>query len=177
MSNSDKTIGKILFTEEDILKRAKEIGAQINEDYKGEELIVIGTLRGAVIWMADLLKNIDLDTKIDFISASSYGSDTVSSGVVTISKDVDLDIADKHVLIIEDIVDSGFTLSRLMNFFKERKVKSVKVCTLLDKPSRRVIELDLDYVGFQVEDLFIIGYGLDYDQKYRNLPYISYLEE
>ena len=177
MINVDNPVGKILYSEEDILRRAKELGKQITEDYKDEELILVGTLKGAVLWMSDLMKCIDLNTQIDFICASSYGSDTVSSGVVKISKDVEIDIKDKHVLIVEDIVDSGFTLSRLKNYFLDRDVKSLKICTLLDKPSRRVVDVDLDYVGFQVDDLFIIGYGLDYDQRFRNLPYISYLEE
>ena len=171
------TIGKILFTQEDILKRADELGAQITEDYKGESLVLIGTLKGAIVWMADLMKRIDLDTEIDFIVASSYGKNTTTSGIVKISKDVDLELEDKHVLIVEDIVDSGVTLKRLTEYFAERKAKSVKVCSLLDKPSRRITDIKPDYTGFEVDDLFIIGYGLDFDQKYRNLPYISYLEQ
>ena len=171
------TIGKILFTQEEILKRADELGAQITEDYKGESLVLIGTLKGAIVWMADLMKRIDLDTEIDFIVASSYGKNTTTSGIVKISKDVDLELEDKHVLIVEDIVDSGVTLKRLTEYFAERKAKSVKVCSLLDKPSRRITDIKPDYTGFEVDDLFIIGYGLDFDQKYRNLPYISYLEQ
>ena len=176
MTNPENAIGKILFTEEEIRARAKELGAQITKDYKGEELILVGTLKGAVLWMADLMKCIDLDTQVDFITASSYGSGTTTSGIVKITKDVELSLEGKHVLIVEDIVDSGFTLSKLVTYFIDRNAKSVKVCTLLDKPSRRVADITPDYVGFTVEDLFIIGYGLDYDQKYRNLPYISYLE-
>ena len=170
------TIGTILFTEEQIQKRAEELGAQITKDYQGEELVLIGTLKGAILWMADLMKRIDLDTEIDFIVASSYGKNTTTSGIVKISKDVELDLEGKHVLIVEDIVDSGVTLKRLTEYFAERKAKSVKVCSLLDKPSRRITDIKPDYLGFEVEDLFIIGYGLDFDQKYRNLPYISYLE-
>lgn len=170
------TIGKILITEEQILEKAKEIGAQISADYAGEEIILVGTLRGAVMWMSDLMKNITLDTKIDFISASSYGSGTVSSGSVIIKKDIELDVRDKVVIIIEDIIDTGNTLKYLKDLFIGKKVKDVKICTLLDKPSRRQAEVYGDYIGFTVEDLFIVGYGLDYDQKYRNLPYISYLD-
>ncbi|MBQ1490167.1 MAG: hypoxanthine phosphoribosyltransferase [Eubacterium sp.] len=169
-------LGKILYTEEDIRKRAKELGAQITEDYAGEELIVLGTLRGAVMWMCDLLKCINLDTKIDFISASSYGSATQTSGVVRITRDVDMDLYKKNVLIVEDIVDTGTTLKYLKNYLGERNPKSVRICTMLDKPSRRRNDLVADYIGFEIDDLFVIGYGLDYDQKYRNLPYISYLE-
>ena len=170
-------VGKILFTEEQILERAKELGKRITEDYAGRELVLIGTLKGAVVWMADLMKCIDLDTEIDFVVASSYGKSTTTSGIVKISKDVELDLEDKDVLIVEDIVDSGVTLKRLTEYFMERKAKSVKVCSLLDKPSRRITDIRADYVGFEVEDLFVIGYGLDFDQKYRNLPYISYLEQ
>jgi hypoxanthine phosphoribosyltransferase len=171
-----EVIGKILYSEKDIQKRARELGKQITRDYAGEELILLGTLKGAVMWMTDLMKNIDLDTRIDFVSASSYGSSTTSSGVVKITKDVSMDIYNKNVLIIEDIVDTGTTLKFLKNYLADRNPKSVKICTMLDKPSRRKEKLVADYIGFEVEDLFIVGYGLDYDQKYRNLPYISYLE-
>lgn len=174
---SENVKGKILFTEQEILNRARELGAQITNDFAGEELIVIGTLKGAIVWMADLLKCIDLDTKIDFITASSYGGETKSSGIVKILKDVELDLTDANVLIVEDIVDSGNTLSKVKAYFMDRQAKNVKVCTLLDKPSRRTVDITPDYIGFEVDDLFIIGYGLDFDQKYRNLPYISYLEE
>ena len=171
-----EVIGKILYSEKDIQKRARELGKQITREYAGEELILLGTLKGAVMWMTDLMKNIDLDTRIDFVSASSYGSSTTSSGVVKITKDVSMDIYNKNVLIIEDIVDTGTTLKFLKNYLADRNPKSVKICTMLDKPSRRKEKLVADYIGFEVEDLFIVGYGLDYDQKYRNLPYISYLE-
>ena len=177
MAEEMNTVGKILFTDEEIRARAKELGAIITKDYKDEELILVGTLKGAVLWMAEIMKNIDLFTQIDFITASSYGDRTTSSGIVKITKDVELDLTDKHVLIVEDIVDSGITLSRLKEYLIERAAKSVKICTMLDKPSRRVTDVKPDYVGFEVEDLFVIGYGLDYDQRYRNLPYISYLEQ
>ncbi|MGE9896583.1 hypoxanthine phosphoribosyltransferase [Anaerovoracaceae bacterium SGI.195] len=177
MMKSEETIkGKILFTQEQIWERAKEMGDEISRDYEGEELIVIGTLKGAIIWMSDILKNLTLDTKIDFISASSYGSGTTSSGVVKITKDIHMDLFNRNVLIIEDIIDTGTTLKFLKDYIAERNPKSVKICTLLDKPSRRKADVQGDYIGFTVDDLFVIGYGLDYDQKFRNLPYISYLE-
>lgn len=168
--------GTVLLTQEQIWNRAKEIGAQISEDFAGEELILVGTLKGAVVWMADMMKTITLDTQIDFISASSYGSSTVSSGKVKIKKDIELDIEGKNVLIIEDIIDTGNTLKYLKEYFEGKNAKCVKICTLLDKPSRRVADVKGDYIGFSIEDLFVIGYGLDFDQKYRNLPYISYLD-
>ncbi len=171
------TMGKILFTEEDIRKRAEELGAEITLDYKGTDLIVVGTLNGAVMWMSDLVKNIGLDIRLDFISAHSYGSGTFTSGSVNITKDIELDVREKDVLIVEDIVDSGNTLSYLKEvYFAERGAKTVRVCTMLNKPSRRLTGVVPEYVGFTVDDIFIVGYGLDYDQKYRNLPYISYLE-
>ncbi|HIV79696.1 MAG TPA: hypoxanthine phosphoribosyltransferase [Candidatus Avanaerovorax faecigallinarum] len=169
-------VGKVLYTREEIENRARELGKQISGDYAGEELILLGTLKGAVMWMADLMKEITVDTKIDFISASSYGSGTTSSGVVKVTKDVDMDLYRKNILIVEDIVDTGTTLKFLKEYLEDRNPKSVKICTLLDKPSRRKAEVYADYIGFTVDDLFIIGYGLDYDQKYRNLPYVGYLE-
>ena len=170
-------VGKVLFTEDQIRNRAKELGEEITKDYQGQELILIGTLKGAILWMSDIMKAIDLDTQIDFIVASSYGDKTVTSGVVKITKDVEVDIAGKNVLIVEDIVDSGLTLSRLVEYFRDKQAKDVKICTMLDKPSRRIVDVKPEYTGFQVNDLFVIGYGLDFDQKYRNLPYISYLED
>ena len=137
---------------------------------------MLGTLKGAVMWMSELMKYVTCDVKIDFVSASSYGSSTTSSGIVKITKDIDMNIYDKNVLIIEDIVDTGTTLKYLKEYLSDRNPRSVRICTMLDKPSRRKNDLVADYIGFEVEDLFIIGYGLDYDQKYRNLPYISYLE-
>jgi len=173
---ADNTVGTILFTEEQIRRRAAELGQQIAEDYKGEPLYLIGTLRGAVVWMADMMKAIPNDQEIDFMMASSYGSGTTSSGVVKIKKDLEGDIYGKHVLIIEDIVDTGTTLSHLKKYLADRNPKSIKICTLLDKPSRRTADIQADYIGFEIDNLFVVGYGLDYDQKYRNLPYISFLE-
>lgn len=172
----ENQIGKILLTGEQITERAKEIAAQINEEYKGEQVCLVGTLKGAIMWMAELMKYITCDTEIDFVVASSYGSGTTTSGVVRIKKDLDTDIYGKNVIIIEDIVDTGTTLKHLKAHFADRNPKSIKICTLLDKPSRRLVDLKADYVGFSIENLFVVGYGLDYDQKYRNLPYVSYLE-
>ncbi|MBR0374081.1 MAG: hypoxanthine phosphoribosyltransferase [Mogibacterium sp.] len=175
MAKKKETVGEILFTEDQIRRRAKELGAQISKDYEGEELIAICTLRGSVVWFADLIKNIDLDMSIDFVSASSYGSAQTSSGFVKITLDTEANLYNKSVLIIEDIVDTGTTLQYLIEKFKERGPKSIKVCTMLDKPSRRTNGMVADYIGFTVDDIFIVGYGLDYDQRYRNLPYVSYL--
>ncbi len=168
--------GKILLTEEQIQARAKELGEQISKDFEGEPVYLICTLRGAVVWMGDIMKAIKNDTEIDFIQASSYGSSTTSSGVVKIKKDLEGEIYGKNVIIVEDIIDTGNTLSKLVEYLKDRNPKCIKICTLLDKPARRVADIKADYVGFEIDDLFVIGYGLDYDQKFRNLPYISYLE-
>ncbi len=169
--------GTVLFTQEDITKRAKEIGKQIDKDYEGEEVIFLGTLKGSVPWLVDIMKHTTVDSMVDFITASSYGSATTSSGVVKITYEPKINMYNKHVLVIEDIIDTGATLKYLTQKLAERGPKSVKICTMLNKESRRVNDLHADYVGFEVEDLFVIGYGLDYDQKYRGLPYISYLDE
>ena len=175
MSNN-YTVGTVLLTEEQIKARAKEIGEQIAKDFEGESVYLICTLRGAVVWMGDMMKSITNDTEIDFISASSYGSGTTTSGVVKIKKDLDGNIYGKNVIIIVDIVDTGTTLKHLKNYLMDRNPKCIKICTLLDKPSRRVADIQADYIGFEIDNLFVVGYGLDYDQKYRNLPYVSYLE-
>ena len=174
---SKTTIGKVLFTREQIEQRAKEIAAQIDKDYEGESLILLGTLKGSVPWLVDIMKYMKNDFKLAFISASSYGSSTSSSGVVKIKFDPDINMYNSHILVVEDIVDSGNTLKYLMNKLEERGPKSVRVCTMLNKESRRTADFHADYVGFEVEDLFVVGYGLDYDQRLRGLPYISYLEE
>ena len=171
-----ETVGKILFTEEQIRNRARELGKQIAEDFKGEPIYLVGTLRGAVMWMSDMMKEIPNEMEIDFVVASSYGSSTTTSGSVTIKKDLESNIYGKNVIIVEDIIDTGTTLNYLKNEYLKRGPKCVKICSMLDKPSRRVIDIEGDYVGFKIDNLFVIGYGLDYDQKYRNLPYISYLE-
>ena len=170
------TIGKILFTQEQIWRRAEELGQRISEDYAGEKVVLIGTLKGAIPFMADLMKNISMDIEIDFVAASSYGSGTESSGEVILKHDITLDLEGKHVILVEDIIDTGNTIKAWKAYLQKRGPKSVSICTLLDKPARRVVDVKGDYIGFVVEDLFIVGYGLDYDQKYRNLPYISYLE-
>lgn len=171
------TIGEVMITQQQIEQRARELGAQITEDYDGRELVLVGILKGSVMWMADIMKHVRLDTVIDFMTASSYGASKESSGVVTIKKDLDCDIRGKHVLIVEDIVDSGITLNYLKQNLQQRGAESVGICTLLDKPSGRKTDIQADYIGFEVEDKFIVGYGLDFDQKYRNLPYISFLED
>ncbi len=170
-------IGSVLYTQEQIEERAREIGKKITEDYEGEKVILVGILRGAVMWMTDVMKNVALDMTIDFMAVSSYGSSKKSSGVVKINKDLDTNIDGQNVIIVEDIVDSGITLNYLVGYLKSRGAKSIKICSLLNKQCNRKVDLNADYIGFEVDDLFIIGYGLDYDQRYRNLPYISYLED
>lgn len=171
-----KVTGK-MFTEEQIREKVIELGKQIENDYKGEEVLVVGILKGANVFTCDLIRQIDLDVKIDFMSVSSYGSGTESSGTVRILKDLDTDIKGRNVLIVEDIIDSGRTLSNLVKELQIREPKSLKLCTLLDKPSRRVVDVDVKYVGFEIEDKFIVGYGIDYAEKYRNLPYIGIVED
>ncbi len=171
----DVTVGKVLYTEDQIKARAKELAKKINEDYKGESLYLVGTLRGAVIWMADIMKEIELETEIDFIVASSYqGTDT--TGVVTVKKDIDGDVSGRNVIIIEDIVDTGTTLYKLLDYFRGKGAKSVEICSMLNKPSRRKAPVDPKYNGFVIDDLFVIGYGLDYNQRFRNLPFIGVAE-
>ena len=168
---------EILISEEQLKTRVKELGKQITEDYQGEDLLLIGILKGSVPFMADLMRAIDLDITMDFMQVSSYGSGTHTTGVVQIVKDLDSDITDKNVLIVEDIIDSGLTLDYLKGYLEGRGCKSLKICTMLDKPSRRKVQLTPDYCGFEVEDLFIVGNGLDLDQRYRQLPYISWIRE
>lgn len=170
-------IGEVMITQEQISERARQIGKQITEDFQGEEVMLIGILRGAVLWMGDIMKNVNLDMIIDFMAVSSYGASTKSSGVVKIIKDLDSDIEGRNVIIVEDIVDSGTTLNYLKHYLENRNTKSVRICTLLDKPEGRKVDIDVDYIGFEVDDRFIVGYGLDFDQRYRNLPYITCLED
>ncbi|HWQ78245.1 MAG TPA: hypoxanthine phosphoribosyltransferase [Anaerovoracaceae bacterium] len=171
------TFGKIMITEEQLKQRVKELGQQISEDYKGKEILFIGILRGAVIFMSDLIREITLDTQIDFMAVTSYGASTKSSGVVRILKDLDADIEGQDVIIVEDIIDSGTTLHYLRDYLQGRMPKTLKICALLDKPERREADIRADYTGFEIENKFIVGYGLDYNGKYRNLPYITCLEE
>ncbi|MCC0634289.1 MULTISPECIES: hypoxanthine phosphoribosyltransferase [unclassified Clostridioides] len=171
-----KVTGKML-TEEQIKAKVYELGKKIEEDFKGEDLLVVGILKGASVFVSDLIRCIDLDVNIDFMSVTSYGNSTESSGTVKILKDLDVDIEGKNVLIVEDIIDSGLTLSNLVAALKTRNPKSLKLCTLLDKPQRRKANIPVDYVGFVIEDKFIVGYGIDYAEKYRNLPYIGIVED
>lgn len=163
----------VLLSEEEVDARIKAIGEQISKDYEGKQIHMICVLKGGTFFMCELAKRISVPVSLDFMAVSSYGGDTKSSGVVKIVKDLDEAIQGKDVLVVEDIVDSGRTLSYLMEMLRDRKPASLKLCTLLDKPDRRVIEVPVDYTGFQIPDEFVVGYGLDYDQKYRNLPYIG----
>jgi hypoxanthine phosphoribosyltransferase len=172
----ESTIGNVMITQDEILEKAKIIGKQITEEFRGEEIVMVGILRGAVLWMADLMKCVELDMTIDFMAVSSYGAATKSSGVVKINKDLDVNIDGRDIIIVEDIVDSGVTLSYLEGYLKSRGAASIRLCSLLDKPEGRRVDIQADYVGFTVDDRFIVGYGLDYDQRYRNLPYITWLE-
>ncbi len=167
---------KVLLTEKEVDDRIQELGDQISKDYAGKEVHLICILKGGSFFMCELAKRITVPVSFDFMSVSSYGGDTKSSGVVRIVKDLDESIQGKDVIVIEDIVDSGRTLSYLLEMLHDRGPKSLRLCTLLDKPSRRVIQVPVDYTGFQIPDEFVVGYGLDYDQKYRNLPYIGVVE-
>ena len=164
---------EVLLTEEQVDARISEIGAQISRDYEGKEVHLVCVLKGGTFFTCELAKRISVPVSLDFMSVSSYGSDTKSSGVVRIVKDLDEPLRGKDVIVVEDIVDSGRTLSYLLEMLKDRGPASLKLCTLLDKPERRVTDVKVDYTGFRVPDEFLVGYGLDYDQKYRNLPYIG----
>ncbi len=167
---------KILLSEEDVNTRILEIGKQISKDYEGKQVHLVCVLKGGSFFMCELAKRITVPVSLDFMSVSSYGHDTKSSGIVKIVKDLDESLKDKDVIIVEDIVDSGRTLSYLMELLRDRGPKSLRLCTLLDKPDRRVVDVKVDYTGFEIPDEFVVGYGLDYDQKYRNLPYIGVVE-
>lgn len=169
--------GEIMISEEALKKRIKELGEEISRDYEGKEVLAIGILKGAVLFLSDLIREISVDTKIDFMAVTSYGASTKSSGIVRILKDLDTSIEGMDIIIVEDIIDSGITLHYLRDYLMGRKPNSLKICTLLDKPERREADIKADYVGFEVENKFIVGYGLDYNEKYRNIPYITCLEE
>jgi len=171
-----KDIKNIMISEEKIAKRVKELGKQLTEEYNGKELLVVGILKGCMLFLSDLVRTIDLPLTMDFMVVSSYGTTTKSSGVVRIIKDLEKEIEGKDVLIVEDIVDTGLTLSYLIENFKTRNPKSVKVCSLLDKPDRRKAQVDIQYVGFKIPDEFVVGYGLDYSEIYRNLPFVCVLK-
>lgn len=167
---------RILLSEEEVNVRIQAIGEQISRDYAGRSVHLVCVLKGGSFFLCELAKRITVPVSLDFMSVSSYGSETKSSGVVRIVKDLDESVRDKDVIIVEDIVDSGRTLSYLMEMLRDRGPASLKLCTLLDKPDRRVIDVDVDYTGFQIPDEFVVGYGLDYNQMYRNLPYIGVVE-
>lgn len=167
---------KVLITEEDVDKKIEEIGKKISEDYAGKQVHLICVLKGGAFFMCELCKRITVPVSMDFMAVSSYGAGTVSSGKLTIKKDLDESIEGKEVLIVEDIVDSGNTLHKLTAMLQERHPASLEICTLLDKPDRRVVDVDVKYTCFQIPDEFVVGYGLDYDQKYRNLPFIGVVE-
>lgn len=167
---------KTLVSEQELHNKVTELGAQISRDYEGKQLLLVSVLKGSVVFMADLMRAITIPARIDFMSVSSYGSGTRSLGVVKIIKDLDLNIEGYDLLIVEDILDSGNTLSYLKENLNSRGPKSIRICTLLDKPERRTADVHADYVGFQVPDEFVVGYGLDFDEKYRNLPFIGVLK-
>lgn len=167
---------RVLLTEEQVDQRIQQIGDQISKDYAGKQVHLVCVLKGGSFFMCELAKRITVPVSLDFMSVSSYGSDTKSSGVVKIVKDLDESLKDKEVIVVEDIVDSGRTLSYLLEMLRDRNPKSLRLCTLLDKPERRVIDVNVDYTGFAIPDEFVVGYGLDYDQRYRNLPYIGVVE-
>ena len=171
-----KEIIKVMLTEKEVDERIQEMGRQISKDYEGKQVHLVCVLKGGSFFMCELAKRITVPVSLDFMSISSYGSDTKSSGVVKIVKDLDEPLKGKDVLVVEDIVDSGRTLSYLLEMLRDRGPKSLHLCTLLDKPDRRVVDVDVDYTGFQIPDKFVVGYGLDYDQRYRNLPYIGVVE-
>lgn len=171
-----KDIEKILITEKEIADKCVEIGRQLSEEYRGKFPLLVGVLKGATFFMSDLARHIETHVELDFMDVSSYGSGTRSSGEVKILKDLDAKVEGRDLLIVEDIIDSGLTLSYLVDLFKYRKANSIKIVTLLDKPSGRTADIKADIVGFVVPDAFVVGYGLDYDEKYRNLPYIGILK-
>lgn len=167
---------RVLLTEEVVDKKIQEIGEQISKDYAGKQVHLVCVLKGGSFFMCELAKRITVPVSLDFMSVSSYGADTKSSGVVKIVKDLDEPLVGKDVIVIEDIVDSGRTLSYLLDMLQDRGPQSMRLCTLLDKPDRRVVDVKVDYTGFQIPDEFVVGYGLDYDQRYRNLPFIGIVE-
>ena len=172
----EQDVEKVLISKEELEVRIAELGCQIAEDYAGEPLTVVGILKGASIFFADLVRAVDLPLQMDFMSVSSYGSGTSSSGVVKIIKDLDADVTGRHIPLVEDIIDTGITLAYLKEYLSNRGAKSVRICALLDKPVRREKAVPVDYVGFTMPDEFLIGYGIDYAENYRNLPYVAALK-
>jgi hypoxanthine phosphoribosyltransferase len=174
---TDPAIGEVLVTEAELSARIVELGRQISADYAGRDLLLVGVLKGAVFFLSDLMRALDAPCEVDFMAVASYGSSTDSSGVVRILKDLDASIEGRHVLIVEDIVDSGLTLSYLLRTMRARDPASLEVCALLTKPERRKSNVDIRYVGFEIPNRFVIGYGLDHDERYRQLPYVAVLSE
>jgi len=174
---SDPAIGETLVSRDDLVRRVAELGGEISRDYDGRDLVMIGVLKGAVLFLADLMRHLTVPCEVDFMAVSSYGSQTDSSGVVRILKDLDAPIEGRHVLIVEDIIDSGLTLQYLMRNLKARNPASLEVCSLLTKPERLRVDLSPRYVGFEIPDRFAIGYGLDHAQRYRNLDYVAALRD
>lgn len=174
--NMNEDMLRVLLSKEEIHAKVQEMGKKLTEDYKGKNLLLVTVLKGAVVFLADLMREIDVPAEIDFMVVSSYGSGVKSSGVVKIVKDLDIPLKDKDILIVEDILDSGMTLSYIKDLLQSRGPRSIQIATLLDKPARRKVDLQADYVGFEVPDEFVVGYGLDFDERYRNLPYIGILK-
>ncbi len=172
-----KEIREILLTEEQIQNRIRELGADITKKWAGKDIVLVGILKGSAIFMADLARQIDLPLSFDFMAVSSYGSSTTTSGVVRVLKDLDQSIEGKHVIIVEDIIDSGYTLKYIYELLEDRGTASVSIVTLFDKPNRRKAKMDVDMVGFTLPDEFVVGYGLDFAEKYRNLPFLAVLNE
>jgi hypoxanthine phosphoribosyltransferase len=173
----DAAIGEILIDEQTLAARVAELGAEVSADYEGRDLLLIGVLKGAVFFMADLMRHLTVACEVDFMAISSYGDATDSSGIVRILKDLDISIDGRDVLVVEDIIDSGLTLSYLMRNLESREPASLEVCALLTKPSRREIDVPVRYVGFEIPNKFVVGYGLDFAERYRNLPYVGVLDE
>jgi len=173
----DDAIGEILVPAEDLTRRIRELAEEVSRDYAGKDLLLVGVLKGAVLFLSDLMRHIDVPCEVDFMAVASYGSATKSSGVVRILKDLDMVIEDRNVLIVEDIVDSGLTLQYLLRNLEGRNPRSLEVCALLVKPERQKVDLRTKYVGFEIPNRFVIGYGLDFDERYRNLPYVAELKE
>jgi hypoxanthine phosphoribosyltransferase len=171
----ERGVGEVLIDEERLQARIHELGTQLSEDYAGRELLLVGVLKGAVFFMADLMRHITVPCEIDFMAISSYGASTDSSGVVRILKDLDINIDGRHVIVVEDIIDSGLTLSYLMRNLEAREPASLEICALLTKPDRREIDVPVRYIGFEIPNRFVIGYGLDFAERYRNLPYVGVL--
>lgn len=176
MTVKDHGVASVLIDQEALRDRVAALGEEISEDYAGRDLLLVGVLKGAIFFLADLMRELSIPCEIDFMAISSYGGRTDSSGVVRILKDLDINISGRHVLVVEDIIDSGLTLSYLMRSLGARRPGSLEVCALLTKPERREIELPVRYVGFEIPNEFVIGYGLDYAEKYRNLPYIGVMD-